>query len=277
MSALTAGRRTVAEPTDPDAPVIEARGVHVRLGASHVLRGVDLAVRRGEVVALLGANGSGKSTLVRTLVGVLPAESGTVSLPPLERVGYVPQRVSAGGGVPSTAEEVVASGLLHPRRLRPPRGWRARVREALDQVGLADRAHDAIGQLSGGQQQRVLIARALVRRPEVLVLDEPVAGVDRPSQEQFARTMTALVDGGLTVLVVLHELGELAQLVTRAVVLRHGRVVHDGPPPAALGDHSALGHDHVHPHAADDMAPRRGEPGGTLLDPTLGIETEVRP
>lgn len=247
-------------------PAVEARGVHVRLGASHILRGVDLTVARGEVVALLGANGSGKSTLVRTIVGVLPASEGDVRLlgSPLraprgsagrrservawDKIGYVPQRVSAGGGIPSTAQEVVASGLLHAHRLRLPRGWRTQVRSALDQVGLGDRAHHPTNQLSGGQQQRVLIARALVRRPELLVLDEPVAGVDRPSQEAFAATMSGLVADGMTVLVVLHELGELAPLVSRCVVLRHGRVVHDGAPPRPHGSHDAVGHDHVHPH-----------------------------
>ncbi|CAM3748602.1 metal ABC transporter ATP-binding protein [Isoptericola cucumis] len=259
MTTLAPGSAHLSEtPPAPDAPpAIEARGLHVRLGASPVLRGVDLTVRRGEVVALLGANGSGKSTLVRTLVGVLPPSAGDVRLlgrplgdgVPWGRVGYVPQRVSAAAGVPSTAEEVVASGLLHGRRLRLPRGWRARVREALDQVGLADRAHRPTHQLSGGQQQRVLIARALVRRPEVLVLDEPVAGVDRPSQEAFAATMTRLVGDGMTVLVVLHELGELAPLVQRCVVLRHGRVVHDGAPPHPRPGHEDSDHEHVHPHA----------------------------
>ncbi|MFE7406231.1 metal ABC transporter ATP-binding protein [Isoptericola sp. NPDC057559] len=256
-----------ATPPEGDAPPIEARDVHVRLGASPVLRGVDLTVRRGEVVALLGANGSGKSTLVRTLVGVLPATAGSVRLfghelgndVPWSRVGYVPQRVSAVAGVPSTAAEVVASGLLHGRRLRLPRGWRAQVGEALDLVGLADRARYATHQLSGGQQQRVLIARALVRRPELLVLDEPVAGVDRPSQEAFAATMTRLVDDGMTVLVVLHELGELAPLVQRAVVLRHGRVVHDGAPPTPRPGHGGEAHEHVHPHAHPTARPRTDE------------------
>ncbi|MDF2846867.1 MAG: metal transporter ATP-binding protein [Oerskovia sp.] len=177
-----------------EPPAIEARGVHVRLGSSDILRGVDLTVGRGEVVA---------------------------------------------------------SGLLHGRRIRLPRGWRATAREALDRVGLADRAQSAVHELSGGQQQRVLIARALARSPELLILDEPVAGVDQPSQEAFAATLTELTRGGMTVLVVLHELGALAPLIQRCVVLRHGLVVHDGEPPHATAAHAGPDHEHLHPHGDD--------------------------
>jgi zinc transport system ATP-binding protein len=270
--------------TETSEPVIEARGLHFRAGASHILRGIDLTVDRGEVVALLGANGSGKSTLVKALVGINTPSEGSVRLlgkslgagrgagaVDWSRIGYVPQRASAGGGIPSTAQEVVASGLLHGRRLWPPRGWRDQVEVALEQVGLADRVRDPVHLLSGGQQQRILIARALVREPEVLVLDEPVAGVDVASQEAFAATMERLVDGGLTVLVVLHELGELEPLVTRAVVLRHGKVVHDGAPPRARHDHDRVGHRHQHPHA-DDNGSRTAR-----TTEARALDLEVRP
>ena len=242
---------------------IDARGVVVELGGAPIVRGVDLAVGEGEVVALLGANGSGKSTLVRSLVGVLPLTAGSVRLlgTPLGRqvawgeIGYVPQRVSAASGVPATACEVVLSGTLHGRRLRPPRDARDRACAALAAVGLAAEVDKAVRALSGGQQQRVLIARALVRRPRLLLLDEPVAGVDVPSQQTFAAALADLAAAGTTVLVVLHELGALAPLISRAVVLRHGAVVHDGAPPRPTPEHAAAGHEHIHPHDGDrDLA-----------------------
>lgn len=241
-------------------PAVLARGVRVVLSGNVILRGIDLSVDDGEVVALLGANGSGKSTLVRALVGAVPIESGEVELlgRPLgdavdwARIGYVPQRVSAATGVPTTAGEVVTSGLLHGHRLRPPRHARRLVLEALELVGLTHHLDRPVRDLSGGQQQRVLIARALVRDPALLVLDEPVAGVDLPSQEAFATTLAALTARGRTVLVVLHELGAIAPLVQRAVVLRHGAVVHDGAPPSPAREHGDPGHDHVHPHDPDE-------------------------
>lgn len=104
------------------------------------------------------------------------------------------------------------------------------VRRALELVGMADRAKDSVNALSGGQHQRVLIARALAAEPELLVMDEPMAGVDLASQEVLARTLTRQVAQGATVLLVLHELGPLEPLIDRAVVLRDGCVLHDGPP-----------------------------------------------
>ena len=243
----------------PVTPAVVARGVHVTLGGAAILHHVDLTVETGETVALLGANGSGKSTLVRALVGAVPTDRGTVELlgRPLgravawDRIGYVPQRVTAATGVPATAGEVVTSGMLHGRRLLPPRRARAQVLEALDAVGLEAQADRAVRELSGGQQQRVLIARALVRRPQLLVLDEPVAGVDLPSQQAFAQALGRLAGAGTTILVVLHELGALAPLIRRAVVLRHGSVVHDGAPPAPHLEHAAADHEHLHPHTGD--------------------------
>ncbi|MGC5011411.1 metal ABC transporter ATP-binding protein [Streptosporangium sp. DT93] len=235
-------------------------GGQVDLDRRPVLRGIDLSVKPGEAVAVLGANGSGKSTLVRALLGLVPLSGGQTLLygrPPARfrewwRIGYVPQRLSVGGGVPTTIREVVASGRIsRQRRLRPTGAAdREATERALETVGLAHRASDPVQSLSGGQQQRVLIARALAGEPDTFVMDEPTAGVDSESQHLLAETLSALVGQGKTVLLVAHELGPLESLITRAVVLRHGSVCHDGPPPRAVGTHALPGHDHVHPHAA---------------------------
>jgi zinc transport system ATP-binding protein len=223
-----------------------------------VLRGVSLRVTAGDVVAVLGANGSGKSTLLRAALGLVPLSAGSVTLfgTPLRgfrqwrRIGYVPQRVGAGSGVPATVAEVVASGRLArrgPLRLAR-RADRAAVRVALTAVGLADRAGDSVETLSGGQQQRTLIARALAGEPDLLVLDEPTAGVDAASQQAFAAALRAFVDGGGTVLLAAHELGPLEPLISRAVVVHLGEIAHEGPVPEPAGHHAHPWHEHVHPH-----------------------------
>lgn len=244
-------------PPPGTGPVAEVVDGAVVLGGRPVLRGIHLAVPEGQFVALMGANGSGKSTLVRAMTGLTPLARGEARLfgSPVQRfadrhrVGFVPQRAGATSGVPASVAEVVASGRLTRRRvLRPAsRADRRAVLEALETVGLARRARDAVSTLSGGQQQRVLIARALAGEPDLFFLDEPTAGVDLGSQQALATTLAALAVRGSTVVLVAHELGPLAPLVQRTVVLRDGRVVHDGAPLAA-DEAVALHEAHAHCH-----------------------------
>ncbi|MEH1011854.1 metal ABC transporter ATP-binding protein [Micromonospora sp. CPCC 206060] len=243
-------------------PVITVTHGVVGYDGRPVLRDVSLTVDAGEVVAVLGANGSGKSTLIRAVLGLVPLSSGEVTLfgtaqrrfRQWHRIGYVPQRLGAGSGVPATVREVVASGRLARRGVLRPAGAadRTAVAEALAAVGLTDRAGDPVATLSGGQQQRTLIARALAGRPELLVLDEPTAGVDMASQEAFAEALAGFVDGGGTVLLVAHELGPLRPLISRAVVVHQGGIAHDGAVPEPAGHHAEPDHDHVHPHGPDE-------------------------
>ncbi|MFE0100098.1 metal ABC transporter ATP-binding protein [Streptomyces sp. NPDC059009] len=260
------GESAVSGESVTGEPVIALRKVTAELGSRPVLRGIDLTVHRGEVVALLGANGSGKSTAVRSVIGQVPVSGGEIEIfgtprrrfRDWARVGYVPQRTTAAGGVPATVREVVSSGRLSRARFGVLRkADRDAVTRALELVGMADRAKDSVNALSGGQHQRVLIARALAAEPELLIMDEPMAGVDLASQEVLAATLREQVAAGATVLLVLHELGPLEPLIDRAVVLRDGCVLHDGPPPKAVGQHALPGHDHVHPHAAADAEPIR--------------------
>jgi zinc transport system ATP-binding protein len=228
-----------------------ARGVAFSYGREPVLHDVDLAVRAGEFVALVGPNGSGKSTLLKVLLGTLSPSAGTVALLGDEpgrlrergRIGYVPQRPVLDSEVPATVEEIVAAGRLARRGWWRPlrREDREEVRHALGAVGLADLARRPLNELSGGQQQRAFIARAFASEPQLLLLDEPIAGVDAESQRRFRDSLTHLIDRhGAGVLLVSHELSAVASELDRVVVLKR-RVVFDGSPSELAASGVSLG------------------------------------
>jgi zinc transport system ATP-binding protein len=226
--------------SEPAPVVLAADDVSFAYGAEVVLDHVGLEVRAGEFAALAGPNGSGKSTLLRILLGLLPPQTGSVrvfGVAPADlrdrwRVGYVPQRPRIAPDLPATVEEVVATG-----RLAKQGWWKRRTRtdrdavdHALESVALHDHRRKKLHELSGGQQQRALIARALAADPQLLVLDEPIAGVDVESQELFRDSLVHLVEHhDAAVLLVSHELGAVADDLDHVVVLKH-RVVFDGAP-----------------------------------------------
>ncbi len=217
---------------------IEVHDLDVALGGSQILHQISFSVPPGQRVALLGGNGSGKTTLLRAILGLVAHQSGKIALwgTPLESfsdwdlLGYVPQRASVSLHS-TTVAEVVGSGVLAKR----PLGWMTRkdrraVAEALDEVGMADHAKELYLHLSGGQQQRVLIARGIVSKPKLIIMDEPFAGVDLDNQASMA---AMLKDSDATVFVVLHETGPIADLLDSALVLDNGWLVYDGPPSQA--------------------------------------------
>jgi zinc transport system ATP-binding protein len=220
--------------------LLAARDVSFAYDGHPVIEHVGLSVDAGEFVALVGPNGSGKSTLLRVLLGLLSPQTGEVELLGTDprrlrdrwRLGYVAQRPTLDAELPATVEEVVAAGRLARR------GWfrrlraedRAAIDHAVESVGLTAERRRRMSELSGGQQQRAFIAKALASEPDLLVLDEPVAGVDAESQRRFADSLTHLVDEhGAGVLLVSHELGAVADDLDRVVVLK-GKVLFDGSP-----------------------------------------------
>lgn len=211
-----------------------------------VLITVSIDINAGEFCALVGGNGSGKSTLLRLLLDLWHPQRGHVEHPsgPIE-VGYVPQRTRLDADVPATVAEIVATGLLGRGERARRKTARTMVEEALGAVGLADRARSRFSELSGGQQQRVLIARALVRKPDLLILDEPVAGVDVASQKAFHDIIDEAVKAGAGVLLVSHELGAVEDILDRVIVLRNGVIEYDGSPQGLAESGVSLG---VHAH-----------------------------
>jgi zinc transport system ATP-binding protein len=238
-------------------PVLEADHVSFSYGTDPAVDNVSLAIAPGEFCALVGPNGSGKSTLLRLLLGLLRPAGGEVRclgadprhLRDRWRIGYVPQRHVLAPELPATVTEVVGTGRLARRGWwRPARAAdRAAVAHALESVALADLGRRPVTALSGGQQQRVLIAKALASEPEVLVLDEPVAGVDAESQRLFRDSLVHLVhDHGAAVLLVSHELGAVADDLDRVLVMKR-KILFDGPPRDLAARGVSLG---VH---ADDL------------------------
>jgi manganese/iron transport system ATP-binding protein/manganese/zinc/iron transport system ATP- binding protein len=204
----------------------DLRGGYVR--GVDVLGGVSFAVAPGEIAAILGPNGGGKTTLFRALLGELPFRTGTVEL--AGRPAYVPQTDGARLDFPVSAHDVALMGAYGrtPWFRRVSRGDRARADEALARVGLADRAGARFGTLSGGQRQRVLIARALVQDSPVLLLDEPLSGVDRPSAVQIERVFAELRAEGRALLVATHDVAQ-ARAWPRVLCLNHGQVAFGAP------------------------------------------------
>ncbi len=220
-------------------PVIELEGVTVRYGELTALEDVTLRVLRGEFTALIGPNGSGKTTLVKAALGLVPLARGSAHLfgrnpraPGVRaRVGYVPQATQLDPRFPIRVLDVVLMGRYGQiGLLRRPRArdWEA-ARLALERVGAAALAERPFGRLSGGQRQRVLVARALAAEPELLILDEPTTGVDVGATEGFFDLLDSLHRGGLTVLVVSHDVGVVARHVDTVACLNRTLVVHGRP------------------------------------------------
>lgn len=209
------------------AVLIRADGVALGYGRAAVLRDVSLEIRAGEWWFVIGPNGTGKSTFTRALFGLVAPTAGAFWIDPERaprvRWAFVPQRPSLNPSVPTTVREQVALGLVGLGVAR--RDVAARVDAALAQVDLAARAAEDFWALSGGQRQRVMLARALVRRPAVLVLDEPEAGLDLAAEERLLATLSAINrDHGVTLVYVSHDLGSVRRHATHVALFHDGRV-----------------------------------------------------
>ncbi|QLD11312.1 zinc ABC transporter ATP-binding protein AztA [Microbacterium oleivorans] len=205
--------------------VLDLRDVVVAFDGHVALRGVTLQVERGEVVAVVGANGSGKSTLLAVSAGLLAPTAGSVHRPPGTRIALVPQATNDGARLPLTVTDLVAMGRWRERGAFRPlrRSDRIRIADAIETVGLADLARRPLGLLSGGQRQRAYLAQALAQDADLLLLDEPMSGLDAPSRGAAASALTTVAAAGVAVIVVTHDLGELGA-VDRVCRIDDGRI-----------------------------------------------------
>lgn len=212
-----------AAPPHAEGPLIEARGLGVRRGGRWLVEGVDLAIRPGEIVTLIGPNGSGKSTTVRALLGIWQADAGEVRRRDGLTIGYVPQRLTIDWTMPLTVRRLMTLTGRHGA---------AEIMTALEEVGIAHLAEAPVQQLSGGEFQRALLARAIVRRPRLLVLDEPVQGVDFAGEIALYELIRDIRQRlGCGILMISHDL-HIVMGQTDSVVCLNGHVCCSGSPQA---------------------------------------------
>ncbi len=253
--------------------LISARDLTVSHGGAPVLQAVNLAVEPGEIVTIVGPNGSGKSTLLRALLGIVPPDRGAVLRKPGLRLGYVPQKLHIDPGMPMTVGRFLAL---------PERRTAAEIADVLARVGVAGVQTRQMVTLSGGQFQRVLLARALLNRPDLLILDEPTQGLDQQGEAAFYRLIEQVrANLGCAVLMVSHDLHVVMSASDRVICL-NGHICCEGTPHVVsnapeyralfgLGTGGALAlYQHVHDHVHGD-APG---PGG-VPDPDADADADA--
>jgi branched-chain amino acid transport system ATP-binding protein len=224
-------------------PIIDARQLHTYYGASHILRGVSLKLLRGETVGLMGRNGMGKSTLIRTIMGLVPARDGTVSIDGEDVTGSATFRIARRGiayvpeGRGILASLTVAENLAIAERPAPDgtSAWTLpKVLELFPRLG--QRLDNRGNQLSGGEQQMLAISRALVTNPRVLILDEATEGLAPLVRDEIWRTIRLVRETGIATLIVDKAIAEVGSVADRVVVLVKGEVAFEGSPASLTGD-----------------------------------------
>jgi zinc transport system ATP-binding protein len=212
-------------------PLLIAENISLTIHGNPILSGVSLAVRVGEIVALIGPNGAGKSTLIRILLGLLQPDQGQITRQPGLRIGYMPQRLTVTDTLPLTVQRFITLGMP---------ATRARVRELLVEVGAATVLDSPVQTISGGELQRVLLARALLRQPDLLVLDEPIQGVDINGQYELYELIGQLrQQRGCGILMVSHDL-HLVMATTDQVICLNQHVCCSGHPDHVTRDPAYL-------------------------------------
>lgn len=229
--------------TTTTEPAIAVEGLSVSYAEVTAVDDVSFRLHRAQVCGLIGVNGSGKSTLFKCLMGLVTAQQGSLSLFGLtstaarkgKLVAYVPQSEDVDWNFPVSVGDVVMMGrYAHMGPLRhPTRADRAAVDEALERVGLTQLRNRQVGELSGGQRKRAFVARGIAQNAQLLLLDEPFAGVDKTSEATIVELLHDLKDEGRTILVSTHDLAGLPQLCDRAILL-HQRILAEGTPDDVL-------------------------------------------
>lgn len=263
LTELPKGNLTIPDPSLPK--VLEIENLVVEVPGRRLLDDISFWVPKGEFVCLCGPNGAGKSTFLKAVLGLLPVTSGTIRIlgktaqKALRDVGYVPQRKTSDLTFPARAIDLIVAAMRGSWPLRITEAERARAVEVLKHVGGEKLLEKQLARLSGGETQRVFLARALVNKPALIILDEPTAGVDVKGRAEFLELLAEIsASDELAAILVTHNLAAMARTAERVVYIDSGRLAAWGLPSellgqsslsaisaVAAGDHPAHGHHHL--------------------------------
>ncbi len=215
--------------------MISAKGIYFSFNSRNVLKDVSFEIDKGNFVAILGPNGAGKTTLLKIIIGLLKPDRGSIRVMGrdpyeerdelIDKIAYLPQRENISNEIPLKVHQV----LSIPYKARNLKISKKRLLEVLSEVGLEEKINSRFNELSGGQQQRILLARALMSKPEILLLDEPFNGVDVPSQEKIVEILDDLSKKGTTVVVVVHNVNLLLHYINKVMLLNR-KIIAFGEP-----------------------------------------------
>lgn len=217
--------------------IIKVNNLSFAYNGESILNGVNFSIKSGDFVSLIGSNGAGKSTLIKLILGELSPKTGDIKLLATNpknfkewyKIGYVPQNgLQSISTFPASSEEMVQANLFSQIGLLrfPKKEHKLKTQRALELVGMSKYSKELIGHLSGGQQQRILLARGLVNKPDILVLDEPTTGVDDSTVESFYKLIKDLNEkSGITIFMVTHDVDRTSKYVSRTLCLEKGTVV----------------------------------------------------
>lgn len=210
--------------------VLAMKDCDLAYGYKTVVTGLNGSVEAGEALALIGPNGSGKTTFLQAIIGIVRVSNGSLTMPKTVSIGYVPQQVDLDLTFPIAARQVVAMGLSRQTGFLGllKKSQKKAVESALNHVGLLNRADVRFGDLSGGQRQRILLARAIVARPTLILLDEPFNGLDEPNRKELLNIMKSAKEDGISFIVSTHDL-VIADAICEKALLLAGRQVAFGP------------------------------------------------
>jgi zinc transport system ATP-binding protein len=208
------------------ANLISIKDLSLKRDNKFILKNISLNVNKADVLVVLGSNGAGKSTLIKCLLGIIKDYSGKISTDVKTKYGYVPQSSNYSKSISLSGFDIVKSGLINNKKLFITKNDKENIKKVANLTGANKLLNEKFSILSGGEKQKILLTRALISNPDILVLDEPLTGIDTKSEIEFINLLEKIKDNGKTIILILHDYEPFSKILNKAIVLKSGKIVY---------------------------------------------------